>query len=131
MNMIEGGAHKTQLKKLATRSMDSLLPEAAEQDSNVPEYCFLNNRGQKQYRKNLNSVKDLEGNFASFKEFDLPAHKAAFEGNVEALEVIFLWKNHVGVPALDKSLATPLHMAARNNRVEAIRYTYIYKYLRF
>lgn len=102
--------------------MDSLLPEAAEQDSNVPEYCFLNNRGLKQYRKSLDLVNDLGRDFASFKEVDLPAHKAAFEGNVEALEVIFMWKNQVGVPALDKSLATPLHMAARNNHVEAIKY---------
>lgn len=105
--------------------MDSLLPAAAEQESDVPEYCFLNNRGLKQYRKRFDLVKDLEESFASFKEVDLPAHKAAFEGNVKALEVIFLWKNQVGVPALDKSLATPLHMAARNNHVEAIRYIYI------
>lgn len=82
------------------------------------EYCYFNSRGLKQYRKGLGSDLGLPEDVAGV---DLPAHKAAYDGNVKVLESIFKWKHSTGVPLMDKLSATPLHMAARTNRSEAIK----------
>ena len=87
------------------------------------DYCRFNTRGFKQYRKHIGA--ELPEGFASFSTVDLPAHKAAFEGNIKALEAIFIWKHSKGVPSVDKLAATPLHIAARLNQTEAIKYYYI------
>jgi ankyrin repeat protein len=88
-------------------------------------YCHLNNRGAKHYQKRLGVEVELRGDMANYGYVDLPAHKAAYEGNVEALEAIFIVKHGVsvgGVPLEDKLGATPLHIAARMNQVDAIKW---------
>lgn len=101
--------------------MESVLPGDEGNDGEGPSYCYLNESGIKQYRKRLGTQVTLRGDFAAFAYVDLPAHKAAFEGNVGALEAIFLWKGNEGVPSCDKMLATPLHIAAKGNQLECIK----------
>lgn len=85
-----------------------------------PGFCYFNERGYKQYKKNLGQD-GLRGDMASFAYVDLPAHKAAFEGNVPALEAVFTWKKDLGVPSFDKMFATPLHIAAKANEPDCIK----------
>lgn len=89
--------------------------------TNRPLFCLLNNRGKRQYRKAYGKPRELSEKYAEYASVGLPAHKAALEGDVEALEEIFLWKGSKGVPALDRNCATPLHLAARRNRAPAIK----------
>ena len=86
-----------------------------------PLFCTLNNRGKRQYRKTYGKPRELSEKFAEYASIGLPAHKAAIEGNVQALEEIFLWKGTKGVPALDRNCATPLHLAARRSHAPAIK----------
>lgn len=87
-----------------------------------PLFCTLNNRGKRQYRKTYGKPRELSEKFAEYASIGLPAHKAAIEGNVQALEEIFLWKGTKGVPALDRNCATPLHLAARRSHAPAIKW---------
>lgn len=89
--------------------------------ANQTLYCRFNNRGKRQFRKRYGNETELSGRFGEYASIGLPAHKAALEGDVEALEEIFLWKGVRGVPALDRNDATPLHLAARGNNAGAIK----------
>lgn len=81
-------------------------------------YCRLNKNGRKQYRKDIGVVPEFVGDLG---DVDLPAHKAALEGNLSSLQNVFMWKNNSGVPALDIYGATPLHMAARRNHADIVK----------
>ena len=85
-------------------------------------YIRFNSRGVRHYRRQLGGFKHLEDRFIEFAKVDLPAHKAAWDGNIEALEHMFIWKHKEGVPCVDRNGATPLHLAARRNQVNAVRY---------
>ena len=83
-------------------------------------FAGFNNRGKRQYRKLIGTVEKLSEEFSEYENVGLPAHKAALDGNIEALTQIFLWLEDE-VPALDVNGATPLHLAAKQNRVNAIK----------
>ena len=100
--------------------MDPVYP-VGEGDDEGPSYCYLNEAGIKQYKKRLGLEDTLRGELAEFAYVDLPAHKAAFEGNLGALEAVFVWKNDAGVPSCDKMSATPLHIAAKNNKIDCLK----------
>jgi len=76
----------------------------------VTLYCNLNKKGNK-LLKNKQSVELPE----EYREVGLPAHKAAFNGDVEALQLIFCALSDGGVPLEDTYGSTPLHLAARKN----------------
>lgn len=104
------------------RNVNSCAPLTNEKMSaGRPLYCKLNNRGKRQFRKSYGKPRELSAKYAEYASVGLPAHKAALDGDVEALEEIFLWKGVNGVPALDVHNATPLHLAARKNRAGAIK----------
>lgn len=83
-------------------------------------FVAFNNRGKRQYRKSIGTIEELSDEFSDYESVGLPAHKAAFDGNIEALTQIFLWLEDE-VPALDVNGATPLHLAAKQNRVNVIK----------
>ena len=85
-------------------------------------YTHFNNRGLRHFRKSVGTVDPTNNKLASYSTVDLPAHKAAWDGSIEALEKTFLWKNKDGVPTIDRAGATPLHIAARRNQIDAIKY---------
>ena len=82
-------------------------------------YSWLNPRGRKSFRPIKRS--QLAEKFPEFAKIGLPAHKAALEGNVEALKDIYAASTADGVPSRDVNGATPLHLAVRGNRVDAIK----------
>ena len=84
-------------------------------------YCYLNKNGRKQYRKEIGATSELTADLEEYGNVDLPAHKAALEGNLVALQGVFLWKSSSGIPARDIYGATPLHMAARRNHADIIK----------
>ena len=79
----------------------------------VLPYCNLNKKGSK-FRKDKESVELPE----EYHEVGLPAHKAVFSGDAEALPLIFLALAGEGVPLEDAYGSTPLHLAARKNDVK-------------
>ena len=81
---------------------------AVEMEEVLP-YCNLNKKGSK-----LLKDKDVELP-EEYRKIGLPAHKAAFSGDVEALQLIFIALADVGVPLEDTYGSTPLHLAARKN----------------
>ena len=83
-------------------------------------FTGFNNRGKRQYRKLIGTVEQMSEEFSEYANIGLPAHKAAFDGSIEALAQIFLWLEDE-VPALDVNGATPLHLAAKQNRVNVIK----------
>lgn len=101
--------------------MESVYPGGGAEGDESPSYCYLNEAGIKQYKKRIGTEDNLRGEFAEFVYVDLPAHKAAFEGNLGALEAIFVWKSDAGVPSCDKMSATPLHIAAKNNKMDCLK----------
>ena len=82
-------------------------------------YSWLNPRGRKNFRSIERS--QLAERFPEFARIGLPAHKAALEGNVEALRGIYAASTAEGVPSRDVNGATPLHLAVRGNRIEAVK----------
>ena len=98
-------------------------------DEAATPFIRFNSRGLRHYKKQLRAFKGLDHRFTNFSRVDLPAHKAAWEGNLEALQQIFLWKHSTtkgaGVPCIDRRGATPLHLAARRNQEAIIRYALI------
>ena len=89
-------------------------------DETTP-FTRLNNKGLRQFKKRINSISRFEDRFSEYARVDLPAHKAAWEGNLEALEHVFILKHKQGVPCIDRLGATPLHIAARRNQANVIR----------
>ena len=85
-------------------------------------FIRFNNRGIRHYKRQAGSFKGLDDHLIEYARIDLPAHKAAWDGNLQALEQIFLWKGKDGVPCIDRHGATPIHLAARRNQVNIIRY---------
>ena len=85
-------------------------------------FIHFNNRGIRHYKRQAGSFKGLDDHLIEYARIDLPAHKAAWDGNLQALEQIFLWKSKDGVPCIDRHGATPIHLAARRNQVNIIRY---------
>lgn len=81
----------------------------------------FNNRGLRRYKKLIGSIKKKESQQLEYSKVDLPAHKAAWDGNVEMLEEVYAWKTKEGVPCVDRHGATPLHLAARRNHLNVIR----------
>ena len=81
-------------------------------------YSRLSARGQKHFR---GTTIDLAEKFPEYAKLGLPAHKAALDGNVDALQVIFTSAADDGVRSRDSNGATPLHLAVRNNHVQAVR----------
>lgn len=108
-------------EKERERVMESVYPGGGAEGDESPSYCYLNEAGIKQYKKRIGTEDNLRGEFAEFVYVDLPAHKAAFEGNLGALEAIFVWKSDAGVPSCDKMSATPLHIAAKNNKMDCLK----------
>ena len=85
--------------------------------------CTLSERGMKQYQKRLKSITgSTDPILKEYSTAKLPAHKAAYDGNIPALESIFISKASTGgLPIADKGI-TPLHMAIKGNKIEAIKY---------
>ena len=94
----------------------ALQPSAAMADA---LYCRLNARGRKQFKPSTRS--SLLEKYPEFSGIGLPAHKAALDGNVDGLKEIFTTSRDEGVPSRDRNGATPLHLAARSNRLEAVK----------
>ena len=82
-------------------------------------YSRLNARGRKSFKSV--SSKQLTENFPEYAKLGLPAHKAALDGNVDALKEIYTASITEGVPSRDVNGATPLHLAVRGNRMEAVK----------
>ena len=82
-------------------------------------YCRFNDRGRKQF----DSIErgELESKFADYVKVGLPAHKAALDGNIECLKDLFSAYWDDGVPSRDVNGATPLHLAVRNSRLDAVK----------
>jgi len=81
-------------------------------------YCHLNKKGVK-------LLKDKEIPLPEeYREVGLPAHKAAFKGDVDALAAIFLEFTEVGVPLEDSYGSNPLHLAARKDDPKTAKYVY-------
>ena len=75
----------------------------------VLPYCTLNRKGSK-------LLKDKDAELPEeYRKIGLPAHKAAFTGDVEALQLIFHALAEEGVPLEDTYGSTPLHLAAKKN----------------
>ncbi|CAI8003671.1 Espin [Geodia barretti] len=83
-------------------------------------YSRLNTRGRKSFRPTERA--QLAEKFPEFATVGLPAHKAALDGNVEALREIYAAFTEDGVPSRDVNGATPLHLAVRGNRMEAVKW---------
>lgn len=86
-------------------------------------YSWLNDRGRKNFKPTNRS--QLIEKFPEYGKIGLPAHKAALEGNIEALKEIYTAFTADGVPSRDVNGATPLHLAVRSNRTEAVKYVAI------
>lgn len=84
-----------------------------------PLYAKLNIRGKKQF-KSADKATFAES-FSEYARLGLPAHKAALDGNVECLKECFCSTPVEGVPSRDVNGATPLHLAARSNRADAVK----------
>ena len=82
-------------------------------------YCRFNSRGRKQFKASTRA--NLLERFPEYASIGLPAHKAALEGNVDGLREIFSTSTDDGVPSRDRNGATPLHLAVKSNRVEAVK----------
>ena len=82
-------------------------------------YCKFNDRGRKQF----DSIEsgELESKFSDYVKVGLPAHKAALDGNIECLKDLFSAYWDDGVPSRDVNGATPLHLAVRNSRLDAVK----------
>lgn len=85
-----------------------------------PLYAKLNSRGKKQY-KSPSRRQSFIDHFEEYANLGLPAHKAALDGNVECLKECFRSYMKEGVPSRDVNGATPLHLAAKNNRADAVK----------
>ena len=83
-------------------------------------YARLNGRGKKQFK--LSGRESFVEHFGPYANLGLPAHKAALDGNVECLKECFCTYMKEGVPSRDVNGATPLHLAARNNHSDAVKY---------
>ena len=88
--------------------------------SNPSMFAGFNSRGKRHYKRQIDAVDQLSEEFSEYARIGLPAHKAALDGNIEALTQIFSWLEDQ-VPALDVNGATPLHLAAKQNRVNVIK----------
>lgn len=82
-------------------------------------YAKLNPRGKKQFK--AVGRQSFAENFGPYAKLGLPAHKAALDGNVECLKECFCSFLKEGVPSRDVNGATPLHLAARANRPDAVK----------
>ena len=82
-------------------------------------YSKLNARGRKQF-KGVDKGEFAE-NYPSYASIGLPAHKAALEGDIECLRDVYAANQDEGVPSRDTNGATPLHLAVRSDRVDAVR----------
>ena len=82
-------------------------------------YSWLNARGRKSFKPI--EQERLAERFPEYAKIGLPAHKAALEGNIEALKEIYTSFTARGVPSRDVNGATPLHLAVRCNRIEAVK----------
>lgn len=82
-------------------------------------YCKFNEKGKRQFE--AIEKEELESKFPEYSNVGLPAHKAALDGNIECLEDLFsaYWED--GVPSRDVNGATPLHLAVRNSRLDAVK----------
>ena len=81
------------------------------------KHCTLNDKGLKQYQKRVKAVKggQVDPTSKNYANAKLPAHKAAFEGNIPGLEAILISKVETGgISAADKGI-TPLH--AHGNQI--------------
>lgn len=83
-------------------------------------YARLNNRGKKTFKEQ--NKEEFHAHFGDYAKLGLPAHKAALDGNVECLKECFCSYINEGVPSRDINGATPLHLAARNNCADAVKY---------
>lgn len=83
-------------------------------------YAKLNSRGKKQFKVPSNR-ESFSQHFAEYSNLGLPAHKAALDGNVECLKECFCCYMKEGVPSRDVNGATPLHLAAKNNRADTVK----------
>ena len=106
---LKGGARSRRKKEGAAMN-------AKEQDR---LYSWLNTRGRKSFKPTEKAR--LAERFPEYAKLGLPAHKAAIEGDVEALKEIYTSTNAQGVPSRDVNGATPLHLAVRSNRLEAVK----------
>lgn len=82
-------------------------------------YSRFNARGRKGFKPT--SRQQLAEKFPDYGKVGLPAHKAAIEGNVEAMKEIYCAYADEGVPSRDVNGATPLHLAVRGNRLDAVK----------
>lgn len=82
-------------------------------------YAKLNSRGKKQFK--ASDPATFAKHFEDYANLGLPAHKAALDGNVECLKECFCSSIKEGIPSRDVNGATPLHLAARSNRADAVK----------
>lgn len=82
-------------------------------------FCRFNARGRKQFKNLDKNV--LKDKYPDYANLGLPAHKAALEGNVDILKEVFVAGNEEGIPSRDRNGATPLHLAVRSNKIDAVK----------
>lgn len=85
-------------------------------------YCKFNARGRKQFASLRITLDEFARKYPEVFKVTLPAHKAAAEGRSDCLRDIFVVWNEAGVASRDVNGATPLHVAARTNRVEIVKW---------
>ena len=85
-------------------------------------FCALNDKGLKQFQKRIKAASDkTDPAVGEYERAKLPAHKAAFDGNVPALEGIFITQvKNGGISIADKGIS-PIHMAIKGNKMDSVK----------
>lgn len=103
-------------------SLQYIMAEGSDRAGEGVTLCTLNEKGQKQFQKRIKGAADKpDPSVGDYGKAKLPAHKAAFDGNIGALEGIFITQSKSGgIPVADKGIS-PIHMAIKGNKMDSVK----------